>query len=50
MDYWVCASGERIGLPHDWFYRTPKGRPGNYRCWNCQVEISKADLKEGTDA
>jgi len=42
----LCQEGSRNGAPHDWDYSRARRR---YRCKNCLVVLSKADLKELTD-
>jgi len=56
IDYWLCETGNNKGNPHQWSYRIPTGRtglaqrPGTYRCTRCLVDVTKAAMKEHTDA
>jgi len=42
-----CQDGPSAGRPHDWDYRRAPRQ--SYRCKNCLVVLSKAELKELTD-
>jgi len=42
-----CQSGNKVDDPHDWEYL--KDREHRYRCRNCLVYITKAELKRLTD-
>jgi len=44
IDYFVCPRGD----PHVWDYRGR--RLQTYRCRRCQLSVTKAALKEATDA
>jgi len=48
IDARFCATGAHTGERHDWQYNG-KGRQ-SYTCWNCAITITKAILKEETDA
>jgi len=42
-----CQSGVKVNEPHYWDYRR---NDHTYRCKNCLVVFTKAELKEATDA
>jgi len=48
QDFWVCNPSSQIQnrVPHEWMYP----RRGIYRCRRCQLVVTKAQMKAGTDA
>ena len=44
----LCITGGNDGNPHEWSYL--KDLHKNYRCVRCLVVVTKARLKELTDA
>jgi hypothetical protein len=47
VDYWACNTGNHVGEPHTWLYRGKVAQ--TYTCRNCQLTVTKANLKEATD-
>ena len=42
----LCQDRAKVGEPHVWDYNSSRK---SYRCKNCLITISKAELKELTD-
>lgn len=48
INYWLCETGPYTGHPHDWLYRGKEAQ--RYLCRTCQISVTKAALREHTNA
>jgi len=48
INYWRCETGPKTGDVHAWLYRGKVTQ--KYYCTACGITVTKAELKEHTDA